>query len=385
MLTVALVSSSVLAAEAIAQLLEDTGLFRLVYRASKVPDAHLLIRAVHANDPDLLLVDVTDWHTVAAVLGDMGRRGARTVPIGYRRDWTMGEEAEMRRGGLQELLREPFSPRELEQAAYEALHRARPIHNGNILAFLPAKAGGGSSTVAIHTAEVMARQYARRVLLMECDRRSGVYSILINRDTPRGFTGAVEDASELTELSWRNYTETALGMDLLLATPHRRGALPTWGDYYQLLQFVQDRYEFLVADLPEVVNSATAELVRHARGVFLVCTPELPSIKMAAYRCRELEECEVPADRVHVVLNRFERGGLTAQDAEAALGRPVFTTLPNDYGRIRHAMLESRLVAPDSPFGRGCQSLAEKIGGVAGQAHRPSRFSILQKLGRMMQ
>jgi pilus assembly protein CpaE len=175
------------------------------------------------------------------------------------------------------------------------------------------------------------------------------------------------------------------GIDVLLADPGRRGPLPTWAQFYQLLRFVQSRYEFVLADLPEVVNEATAEVVRNARGVVIVCTPELPSIKMAAIRCAELEECEVPQERIHVVLNRFERDGLRVEDAEAALGRGVFATLPNDYARLRDAMLESRVAPEDSPLGRGSRALAEKLGGLPEGLQKPNRFSLLQKLGRMME
>ena len=42
--------------------------------------------------------------------------------------------------------------------------------------------------------------------------------------------------------------------------------------------------EALLIDLPEVVNEAIAELVRSARSVFIVCTPEMASLKMARFR-----------------------------------------------------------------------------------------------------
>lgn len=385
MLTVALVCSSVTASEAITQVMEDSGMFRVVYKTTKIPEPHQVIRAVHSNDPDLLLIDVRVWDSVSPVVTEMAGRGARTVTVGYRPDWTPDEETTSREERCVEPLREPFSPRDLEESAYAALHRRQGIQNRNIIAFLPAKAGSGSSTVALHTAAALAGEYKRKTLVLECDRRSGVLSILLNLNSLRGFAGAMEDMDQMTDLSWRNYHEKAFGLDLLLATPERRGPLPTWGDYYKLLRFAQDRYDFLVADLPEVVNSASAEVVRHARNVVVVCTPELPSVKMAAYRCRELEECEVAPERIHLVLNRYERGGVNVKDAEIALGRPVLATLPNDYGRLRHAMVESRLAPPECAFGRGCRALAEKLTGAPEGVQADSRFSLFKKLGSLME
>ena len=385
MLTVAVFTSHAVAAEAIAQMLDETGLFRLVYRSSVIPEAHEILRVVRATDPEVLLLDLSDWERVADVAPQLAQQGLRALPVGYLEDWTPVQQMTFERAGIPALLREPFSPGELVRAVYEGLHRAYPITNRNILAFLPAKAGSGASTVALHTAASLANEFQRSVLLVEGDRRSGVLSILLNRETPRGVAGALLEAGELTDLSWRNYYERVSGIDVLLADPGRRGPLPTWAQFYQLLRFVQSRYEFVLADLPEVVNEATAEVVRNARGVVIVCTPELPSIKMAAIRCAELEECEVPQERIHVVLNRFERDGLRVEDAEAALGRGVFATLPNDYARLRDAMLESRVAPEDSPLGRGSRALAEKLGGLPEGLQKPNRFSLLQKLGRMME
>lgn len=374
-----------MAAEAISLMMDETGLFRLVNRISARAEVHEIVRAMRATDPEVLLADLRDWECVSAVQRQLRHHSMRALPVGFLADWTPEQEVVFEREGFRELLREPFSPAELIRTVYDGLHRVYPIANENILAFLPAKAGSGASTIALHTAAALAREFQRKVLLLEGDRRSGVLSILLDRETPRGLSGALQDADELTDLSWRNYHETVSGIDVLLADPGRRGPLPTWGQFYQLLRFLQSRYEFLLADLPEVVNEATAEIVRNARAVMVVCTPELPSIKMAAYRCAELEECEVPRERVHVVLNRFERGGLSVEDAEKALERPVFATLPNDYSRLRDAILESRVVPADSPLGRGSRTLAEKLGGLPEGAQKQSRFSLLQKLGRMME
>src|ERR1019366_6278941 len=172
------------------------------------------------------------------------------------------------------------------------------------------------------------------------------------------------------------------GVHVLLAEPGRRDALPGWADYYQLLHFVQTRYDFVFADLPEVVNPASAEVVRCARGVFLVCTPEVPSLRMTIQRLAELEECGVPAERVHIVLNRQERRGLPVQEIEAVLGHSIFAALPNDYAHIRDAIVESRLVASDSPFGEGCQALARKVSGLKEPSLMDSTFGLLTKLRR---
>jgi Flp pilus assembly CpaE family ATPase len=104
---------------------------------------------------------------------------------------------------------------------------------------------------------------------------------------------------------------------------------------------------------------------------------------MAGQRCAELEACEIPSDRIHIVLNRVERGGLSISDVEDVLDRPVFATLPNDYKQVKNAILESRLVASDSRFAASCKTLAQKLSGLPGVPRAASKFTLLRELVRM--
>jgi len=99
-------------------------------------------------------------------------------------------------------------------------------------------------------------------------------------------------------------------------------------------------------------------------------------------RLAELEDYGVASDRIHIVLNRQERRGLPVQEIEAVLGHSVFAALPNDYSHVRDAIVESRLVARNSPFGEGCQALARKLSGLKQSSLMESTFGLLGKLRR---
>jgi Flp pilus assembly CpaE family ATPase len=206
---------------------------------------------------------------------------------------------------------------------------------------------------------------------------------MLNLERHKGLPEALEHHGELSPLEWRQVTAQLLEMDLLLANPTRRGRLASWADYYQLLLFVQKQYDYIVVDLPEVINQATAEFVRNSRAVFIVCQPETPSVKLAKFRRSELEGCEIPADRVKVLVNRWERGRMTMENIEKIVGGPVFGTLPNDYKEIRNAVLETRLAAPNSAFSKACEALAPSVSGLPDVPHTSPKFTLLRKLGTM--
>ena len=171
----------------------------------------------------------------------------------------------------------------------------------------------------------------------------------------------------------------SLGMELLLADPTTtRNVVPTWADHYLLLKFLDSQYDQVVIDLPELVNPATAEVVRSAGSVFVVCTPEIPSLRLADQRCRELSTCGIPDENVHILLNRVTRDTMKIEAVERLVGRPVFATTSNDYAAVHKAILASRLVASDSPFTKGCQLLARQAAGLEPAEQPSSRFSFLR-------
>jgi len=390
MLSLALFTSNPDTGYIVEQIAQEAGQFDLVIKGEPVPPSGELFQSLNRLDPEVILLDLADWHNPELVSNDrldmagiaryIQASDLRAVVIGFRRSWSRLEQADFEASGVLELLHEPFSALDLEKAAYNALHRTHPVTNQNILAFLPAKAGSGCSVATLNTAAALANKLQQKVLLLEADRRSGAFAIMLNLERQRGLPQALKNASSMSDLKWPEHYAEVHRMHVLLAEPGQRGMLAGWSDYYQLLRFVQEKYDFIFADLPEVVNEASAELVRCARGVFVICTPEVPSLHMALLRIAELKEFGVAKDRVHVLLNRQERGGLSRQDIENVLGRPLFATLPNDYSHVRDAIVQSRLVAPGSAFGEGCQELALKVSGLAAPSRLETTFGLLSKL-----
>lgn len=381
MLRLAVVTPNPLAADAIDLLAQESGAFQVCYKACPVPPAKEVVRALSVQNPAIILLDLGDWDEASRLTSEIQHNQARAVIVGFRPRWNRAEQLTFEDAGILDLLHEPFSPGDIEAGAYEAMHRRYPVTHQNILTFLPAKAGSGCTTVTLHLASALAAT-GKKVLLIECDRRSGPLSIMLNLERHNGLPEALEHHGELSPLEWRQVTAQLLQMDLLLANPTRRSRLPSWADYYQLLLFAQKQYDYIVVDLPEVINQATAEFVRNARAVFIVCQPEMPSIKLANFRRSELEICEIPGDRVNVLVNRWERGRLTKQAIESMVGGPVFGTLPNDYKEIRNAVMESRLAAPSSAFSKACEALAPTIlGGLPDVPRTSPKFTLLRKLG----
>jgi Mrp family chromosome partitioning ATPase len=382
MLSVAVLTDNSVTADGIEHTAAETGILSVVYKGSVSGNVNAIIRQLGTKEPDFILIDLNEWIEVEPLARGFQDSNLKAIIIGFRARWDRMEELVYKGAGIHHLIREPFSPAEFESVVYESLHKERPLTNRNILSFLPAKAGCGASSVAIHTARGLAENSTNRVLLIESDRRSGIFSIMLGLDHRLGLDDALSLGGALTSLEWHQHIVRCSGFHLLLANPEHRKRLPAWADYYQLLAHVQNQYEYILVDLPEVVNEATAEVVRASRSIFIVCTPEIVPMKMAKFRAAELEACDIPADRIQLVVNRAGEEH-TAAELERLLDRPVFASLPNDYAELKEATLQSRLASPSSAFTRSCINLARKLSGLPEAEPERSKLALLRKLARI--
>jgi pilus assembly protein CpaE len=160
----------------------------------------------------------------------------------------------------------------------------------------------------------------------------------------------------------------------------RKSMLPLWSNYHQLLDFAASRYDHILVDLPEVVNDATVEIVRRAKRVFVVCTPETPSLSLAPHRCEELQTRGIPAEKISLLLNRWHKGEATAEQVQILLKFPVSAVFENDYMSVSQATRASALVNLDTKLGRSFAAFARTLAGVPDQIRGP-KLSFLQRLG----
>ena len=378
MIRLALLTSNVTAADAIELMAQDAGIFDLVHRSSAVAATDSEVRKLCSTDPDVILLEISDWPRMSQVAAQLNRESRRGAVVGFRGEWSAEEQKSFAESGIIELLHEPFSPTDLERAAHNAVHRRQPLTHQNILAFLPSKAGSGCTTVALNTAAALANDLDQRTLLVEADRRSGILSILLDVES-RGGLAEVLARSTLSGVEWSQHIQSIGKLDLLLANPFKPGPLPSWVNYYQMLLFAQKQYDFILVDHPEVVNPATAELLNAAQRIFIVCEPELASLKLVPLRRAELESCGVSAEKISVLGNRWEPHRLKREVVVQTARVPMFAALPNDYDQVKNAALESRLVSKESQFSKACADLARRLANVQDKESLGSVASLLRR------
>ena len=325
------------------------------------PAPYELTRLMNTFNPDVIFVELHPLEEALALTRAVRLLASHTAAIGYLHDAPEAGLEEACDAGVIEILPSPLSLAGLRGTMERAMHKARPELQDNLLAFLPAKAGSGATTVAVNVAGCLAKDFEQKVLVMDADLHSGLVSVLLKVQAEYSILHALDNAAILDGTLWSRIVAQAHGLDLLLTPKPNRPALISWSKYHQLLQFVGARYDEVVVDLPEVVNDATVEIVRRARRVFVVTTPELPSLVLARQRCLMLKERGIPAHRVGIIVNRWRKDEIAITEIERFLEEPVAAVFQNDYQCVRRAIQEGRLVGPRSELGRAFGAFARKL------------------------
>jgi pilus assembly protein CpaE len=311
--------------------------------------------------PDLVLLELDQAEKALSLASSIGMIRREAVIVGYVRSAPPPADL-VREAGVAEILPNPVTSPALQACLGRVLRRNQPEVQ-DLVAFLPAKAGSGATTLALNVAGSLARDFDRRVLAVDADLHSGIFSVLLKLEADYTLLDALENAGSLDGTQWYRIVVRAHGVDWLVSPKPAQARMVSWANYHQFLQFVRPRYDVVTVDLPEVVNDATAEVVRRARHVFIVTVPELPSLVLARHRHEELQRKGVPAERIGIILNRWARHEIRVEDIEGLLNAPVAAVFRNDYQCVRRAAQEARLIGAKSELGKCLSAFADKLAG----------------------
>jgi Flp pilus assembly CpaE family ATPase len=343
-----------------------------LYRSPEYrPSASDMLRLINSYAPEMALIEFYDLDDLRKIEETLHAECPGLAIVGFADGWKHENPVKVATGCVNVI--SSSAPIEaFKDAVMTALSEASSPGPNNVLVFLPAKAGSGASTVALNVTGALANKCGKSTILIEADLHSGPAGMYLNLNPTRSVIDALAQSHNL-EGDWPDMVTTASNFDLLPAyNIHDNASLPTAWAYRRLLNFARRRYEFVIFDLPEVVNHATEAIVTAARTVYVVCTPEVPSLMLARKRAAGLLDRGVSEDRVRIVLNRALKDGPDASDVAEILGYPIGQTLPNDYRSLWEANMQRRLVDRSTTVGRAFEDFASSLAGLP-VAAKPAR------------
>ncbi|HTM24162.1 MAG TPA: AAA family ATPase [Vicinamibacterales bacterium] len=208
-------------------------------------------------------------------------------------------------------------------------------------AFLGAKGGAGTTTVAVNCGVELARLTKRPTVVVDLKNCLGEVALFLGVRPRFTVLDAIEnlhrlDKDFLKELVAKHKS----GLDILAGSeqfdrPNAQDA----GAIEELLRVLTRTYDYVVIDAGNVINSCVAAALYAADTIFLVTNPDVPSIRNAQRLVDRVRQLGAGSERVKVLLNRVSDHHLIApKQIETALGYGIHHAFSSDYRTVSTAL-----------------------------------------------
>jgi len=352
--------------ERLEAILTEIGVVSITRTLERYPNSLEMLRVIRAHAPQLIFVSTES--TAKAI--EVAREVEKNVPgvqiVAISRFCDPQILLEVMRAGIREFVSLPFDRQTLTDTLLrikDTVQQRPPAIEATtqVFSFLPAKAGVGTSTLALNAAVAMSRLPNNNVLLSDFDLNSGMQRFMLKLDNTYCVTHAAEHALEMDESLWPTMVTSLDQLDVLHAgklNPDFR-LEPT--QIRHLMEFMRRNYGALCFDLSGNLEKYSLEIMHESKRIFLVCTPEIPSLHLAREKYLYLKQVDL-AERVCVLLNRCQKRPLiTPAQIEQLLGLPIYMTFPNDYQGVQRALTAGRWVEPNGELGKQFTALAHAM------------------------
>jgi len=274
------------------------------------------------------------------------------------------------RAGVKEVLQYPFTGEELD-AAIARLASARDSGpGGDVVAFIGAKGGVGSTTAAVNVATELARLRRGSVLLVDLHLACGDAAIYLGAEPKFSIADALENIHRLDAAFMKSLcVKTKAGPDLL-ASPERTMALPVdAGRVRTLVEAAARSYQFVVLDVGRS-DPAVLDGLDPVKKFVVIANQELPTVRSAS-RMAQLLNQRYGKERVMLAVSRYDpNAGIGQEDIERVVGAKVRHLLPSDYRVALEAANTGRPLAlsNQTKLAGSLKVLAHELAELSGEA-----------------
>lgn len=341
-------------------LIAGTELLQIIRDYDNCMSDHELKRIVQSLEPEVVVIDLESSESLvyAAMVREVSPKSA---VIGFGP--TLEASLVATKLDFDATVREAATAEEMRTAIQDSLRTRQGGVEKSLFCFLPAKAGSGCSTIVLNTAAAMAKDQGKRVLVMDTDLRSGILGLMLGLEPATSIQNLLSAVQRLDKSRFQEFVTGSQGVDFLVSSRQLNSSPPEWTDYFHLLAMARTLYDAILVDMPELINPATVELVRRAGSVFLVTTPEIPSLKLTQDRLSELEQLNIPRSRMQLLVNRWHKSDPSTERIAAMVKHPVTRVFPNDYLGVRSAILSGKPVSELSKLGNAYTEFAGELFG----------------------
>jgi pilus assembly protein CpaE len=336
--------------------------------SSTLPPSDLSTVERQVRPPDVLVIDVRGQTSLPSAIGSLRRRFPTMGVVIVASDQSPALMLEAMRAGVSEFVTEPLSGDDLRGAIERvAGQQALPTTMGRVFAFVGAKGGVGTTTLAVNVATALASADPHLpVLIVDLHATAhGDAGLLLGVESKFSVVDALENTSRLDAAYLKSLVvRTKEGLDVL-ASPERPSLRAPEGQQVRaLIERVAMYYGAVVLDVPRT-DFGILDSLEPLSIISLVVNQELPTVRRAAQVAAILRQ-RYGKDKVDAVVMRYDaRADIAQEDIERVVGLPVWGLLPSDYRKVIQAANAGRPLVCDnhSRLAASVQQFAARLAG----------------------
>jgi pilus assembly protein CpaE len=240
------------------------------------------------------------------------------------------------RAGVREVLPSPATAEALQAAVDRVeskLARARSPQRGKVLAFMPCKGGSGATFLATNLGWQLAE--SRSVLLVDLNLQFGdALSFVHDGQAASTLANVAKDISRLdASLLAASTVKVAPNYSILAAPDDLSQAMEIKPEHVDaILALAVTQYDFVIVDVSRNLDTIAIKAFDRAWRIFAVMQSGLPDVRNAGKLLEAFKALGYPAEKIELIINRFERGGdIGLEQVQRSVGAVRLNTVSNSY------------------------------------------------------
>lgn len=220
---------------------------------------------------------------------------------------------------------------------------SKSSNNSTVISFMSASAGDGSSTVALNTGYALAKEFNAKTVIIDMDYQFGMTAKNLDLSSPFGIRELLEhpDRGIDSTLLERMVVGYNSNLDIIAAPNELRFQPEIRPEVIRdLLQSLQEKYKFIILDLPHIWSPWIASAFNHSDAIVLVAQLWLKSVTHSSRLLNVWRDMGINPQHIRVAINRSGakyKEGVTIKDFERVCNIPISYFLPNDIKTIVNA------------------------------------------------
>jgi pilus assembly protein CpaE len=257
----------------------------------------------------------------------------KVVVIGHYND--IGLYRELIRSGISEYIVAPISMADIVSVISSIFVDPDAAPIGRSIAFIGAKGGVGSSTIAHNVAWSMSTLFSSEVVVADMDLAFGTANINFDQDPAQGIAEAVFAPERIDEVYLdRLLAQCAERLSLLAAPSTLERVYDFEQDaFLQLIDTAQRTAPLLVLDVPHIWSGWSKTTLMKADEVVITVTPELANLRNAKNLVDMLKKIRPNDGPPKLIINQVgvpKRPEISVADFAEPLGIQPMAVIPFD-------------------------------------------------------